>query len=86
MNLRSVPTETSFHKLSRPRKNFRCFQKMVQLFNIKRIMLLASLANTSRRKVGKQQLEIIFQLEIIDTRVCKKVLLKKEILPYYQSS
>ena len=46
-------------------KNSRCFQKIVQLFNLMRIMLLASLTNTSPRKAGKQQLEIIFQLQII---------------------
>ena len=32
-----------------------------------------------RKKAGKQQLEIIF-------RVCKNMLLKEEILPYYQNS
>ena len=37
------------------------------------------MTNTSRRKAGKQQLEIIF-------RVCKKVLLKEEILRHYQHS
>ena len=31
---------------------------------------------TSQRKAGKQQLEIIL-------RVCKKVLLKKQMLPHY---
>ena len=38
---------------------------MGQLFNLMRIMLLASLTNTTRKKAGKQQFEIIFQLEII---------------------
>ena len=38
---------------------------MVQLFNLMRIMLLAQLTKTSQRKAGKQQLEIISQLEII---------------------
>ena len=52
-------------KLLRPCKNSRCFQKMVQLFNLMRIMLLAQLTKTSQRKEGKQQLEIISQLEII---------------------
>ena len=65
MKLRIAPAETSFCKLSRPYKNSRNFQKMVQLFNLTRIMLLAWLTNISRRKAGKQQLEIIFQLEII---------------------
>ena len=41
MNLRIAPTERRFCKLSRPCKNSRCFQKMVQLFNLMRIMLLA---------------------------------------------
>ena len=35
------PTETNFRKLSRPCKSFPCFQKMVQLSNFMRIMLLA---------------------------------------------
>ena len=39
---------------------------------------------TSQRKAGKQQLEIIFQL--LEIRVCKKVLLKEEILPRYHNS
>ena len=38
---------------------------MVQLFNLMRIMLLSQLTNTSQIKAGKQQLETIFQLEII---------------------
>ena len=38
---------------------------MVHLFNLMRITLLAELTNTSQRKAGKQQLEIILQLEII---------------------
>ena len=63
MNLRIAPTETSFCKLSRPCKNYLCFQKMEQLFNLMRIMLLTQLTNTPL--VGKQELEIIFQLEII---------------------
>ena len=41
------------------------FAKMVQLFNLMQIMLLAELTNTSRRKGNKQKLEIIYQLEII---------------------
>ena len=41
MNLRPVPTETSFCKLLRPCKNSRCFKKVVRLFNLTRIMLLA---------------------------------------------
>ena len=41
MNLRIAPTERRFRKLSIPCKNSRCFQQMVQLFNIMRIMLLA---------------------------------------------
>ena len=40
MNLCIAPTETSFCKLSKLCKNSRCFQKMVQLFNLMRIMLL----------------------------------------------
>ena len=38
---------------------------MVQLFNLMRIILLAQMVNTSWRNAGKQQLEIIFQTEII---------------------
>ena len=45
-----------------------------------RIMLLGEFTNTLQRKAGRQQLEIIFQLEILEIRVCKKVLLKEEIL------
>ena len=43
----------------------RSFQKIVQLFNLMRTMLLALSSNTSRRNKAKQQLENIFQLEII---------------------
>ena len=65
MDLRIAPTETSFCKVPRPCKNSRCFQKMVQLLNLTQIMLFTQLTNTSRIKAGKQQLEAIFQLEII---------------------
>ena len=41
MSLCIVSTEESFCKLSRPCKNSCCFQKMVQLFNLMRIILLA---------------------------------------------
>ena len=44
------------------------------------------MTNTSRRKAGKQKLEIIFQLKIIRDRVCKKGFVKKEILQHYQNS
>ena len=39
--------------------------------------------NTSQKKKGKQ-LEIIWRL--LEIRVCKKVLLKEEMLPHYQNS
>ena len=42
-------------------------------------MLLVQLTNTSQRKAGKKQLEIIFQLEIIG--VCKKSFLEKNFYP-----
>ena len=38
------------------------------------------------RKAGKQQLEITFNLRLLEIRVCKKVLLKVEILSHYQNS
>ena len=41
MNLCIAPTETSFFKLSRPCKNSHYFQKMVLLFKLVEIMLLA---------------------------------------------
>ena len=59
---------------------------MVQLLNLMRIMLLAKLTNTSRKKAGKQQLELIFQLETIRDQSLQKVLLKEELLRHYQSS
>ena len=40
VNLCTAMTETGFCKLSRPCKNFCCFQKMVPLFNLMQIMLL----------------------------------------------
>ena len=49
MKLRIAPTETNFCKLSRPCKNSRYFQKMVQLFNLTRIMLLARLTNIAEK-------------------------------------
>ena len=72
MNLRIALTVKSFCKLSRPCKNSLCFQKMVQLFNLMRIMLLAQMVNTSWRNAGKQQLEIIFQTEIIRDQILSK--------------
>ena len=74
MNLRIAPTDTSFCKLSRPSKSSCCFQKIVQLFNVIQIMLLAWLINASGRKPGKQQLEVVFQLEII-----KDICLTKDV-------
>ena len=41
INLLISPTDTSCCKLSRPCKNFCCFQKMMQLFNLMLIMLFA---------------------------------------------
>ena len=50
------------------------------------IVVFKRWCNTLRGKAGKQQLEIIFQVEIIEIRVWKKGLLKEEILPHYQNS
>ena len=53
MNLHIAPTETSFCESLRLTKNSRCFQKVVQFFNLMRTMLQAYL-----RKADKQQVEI----------------------------
>ena len=68
MNLCIAPTETSSCKLSSPWKNSPCFQKMVQLFLLMRIILLALLTNGDQI-IKKHQLEIFLEL----VKFCKYV-------------
>ena len=87
MNLRIAPTETCFCKLSRPCKNSRCFQKMVQLFNFIELNHVARIINKHFAEKNRQKtIKLYSNQRLLEIRVCKAVLLNEEILRHCQNS
>ena len=79
--------QTSFCKLSRPCKNSHCFQKIVRLFNLWCESYCAhNWPTLHREKQANNNWRLFSDLRLLEIRVCKKVLLKEEILLHYQNS